>query len=603
MMNTLDSMMRYALGATAPLLCVSTAFGQLPHSEVQFLLPDRDTIALSGGTYFGDEMAGTEEYLCFGGRVKKPTGGSTPGLIICERSPSGLWEKVQTFDNIDLQMPVDGPWTMEGNRIIGGTRIHNPKILERGPDGWSVVGAIENTLATSGTRGFRKYLLSGEWLVAHSYGIRNPQGNFDQALVMYRRNAQGGFDHADTIFGIENGVPYQGGIAENRAFGSSFAFDGDRLLIASGNTGYDGTGLGGGAVFVFEEQATGWERVGLIQNPGGSTAPLGEKFGWSMHVEDDQLFVGAPFYRSSSDYRPGRVDVFYKAGSTWEFHKSILGSAPWGGTLDYGNFGFNLAFDSGTLFIGSHVGLPDSPNGDLHSSGTTFAYRECGGRWKGVPFTSSQEGWGLSAYAHGMVAAGGKIVTSAFQRDMVIGGNYVPSVGTVLSADIALLDSLLGDPCNNDYGRPFCGGDKVCPCGSPSLADEGCPNSSGAGAQFRMTGYWAESTVERAQVTGLPAGAIGALYYGERLFGPPLPAVAAGAGLLCLESPQFVAMSQADASGTAHFADVELPHPPPVFGERPIRPLQVLYRDLASSGCPGGALNTTNALMVQLDDY
>ena len=146
-------------------------------------------------------------------------------------------------------------------------------------------------------------MLRGEWLVAHSYGIRNPQGLFDQALVMYRRNAEGGFDHADTIFGRENGVPYQGGNAENRAFGSSFAFDGDQLLVASGNTGFDGTGLGGGAIFVFEEQASGWEKVGLIQNPSGPDAPLGERYGFSMHVEDDRLFVGVPFYSSSVDFR------------------------------------------------------------------------------------------------------------------------------------------------------------------------------------------------------------------------------------------------------------------------------------------------------------
>ena len=587
----------------AAALCSSSALAQIPHSEVQFLLPDRDTVLTSGGTNFGLGMAGTQDVLCFGGVVRSQAGGITPGLIICERDSVGRWEKVQTFDNVDLQMPVVGTWSAEGNRIVGGTQIHNPKILERSASGWEIVGEIQNDLAISGTRGFDKYLLKGGWLIAHSYGIRNDQDNFDQALVMYRRNAQGGFDHADTIFGIENGVPYQGGISENRTFGSSFAFDGDRLLVASGNSGHDGTGYGGGAVFIFEEQSTGWEKVGLIQNPSGPTAPLGERFGVSMHVEGDRLFVGVPFYRSSSQYRPGRVDVFHKNGVAWEFHKSIFASVPWGGTLDYGNFGLNLAYDAGTLFVGSHVGLPDSPNGDLHSAGTTYAFRECGGDWKGAPFTSSQDRWGLSAYADEMVAAGGKIVTSAFQRDMIIGGNYVPSVGTVLSADISLLDSVLGDPCELDYGRPFCGGDQICPCGSPSLANKGCPNSGGVGAQFRMTGYWSESTVERAHVAGLPADALCALYYGERLFGPPLPAVSAGAGLLCLESPMFVALSQADASGTAYFANVELPHPPPVFGQRPIRPLQVLYRDLSSSGCPGGALNTTNALMVQLDRY
>lgn len=62
-------------------------------------------------------------------------------------------------------------------------------------------------------------------------------------------------------------------------------------------------------------------------------------------------------------------------------------------------------------------------------------------------------------------------------------------------------------------------------------------------------------------------------------------------------------MRQADSNGVACFTDVELPHPPPIFGQRPVRPLQVLYRDPSSLACPGGALNTTNALMVQLDDY
>ncbi len=557
-----------------------------------------NSILLTSSTGFGDEMTATQDFVCV--RDVVPTATSfTRGITIFERGAGGEWERSQSFSNVDFQVPVDGPLTSEGNLIIGGTSIHDPKVLQRDANGWSVVGSVPNTLAVAGTSGLRKLLLHGDWLVAQSRGVRNPQGQWDQALMMYHRNAAGDFEHVDTIFGRENGVPYGGGGEYSRRFGWSFAFDGDRLLVASAISGHDGTGLGGGAVFIFEEQATGWERTGIIQNPTGPTAPLGEQFGLSMLVEGNRLFIGAPFAGPTSQYRTGRVDVFDREGTEWRFSKSILPSVPWGGTLDQGIFGFSLAYAEDTLFVGSQVGQLPSANGDQHSFGTTYAFRECGGRWHGAPFVTAQQGWGQSAYGHFLAAAGGKVLTSAHQRDMVVAGQLVFSVGAVVSADIALLE----DPCDWTYGRSFCGGETQCPCGPGSVADEGCPNSSGTGAKFQMTGYWVESTVQRAEVTGLPPNTICALFYGDRLFNPPPPAATAGAGLLCLQAPALLAISQANGSGAAYFTDEELPHPPPVFGDPGLRPLQVLYRDRGQSACPLGRINTSNALMVPLDDY
>lgn len=154
----------------------------------------------------------------------------------------------------------------------------------------------------------------------------------------------------------------------------------------------------------------------------------------------------------------------------------------------------------------------------------------------------------------------------------------------VLPFELSWFTFLVGTPLGAD-DVVFCAGDGPsvpCPCGTPVATRlEGCPNSTGRGAEAIAWRRRPSSPVTRLTLRGLPPDMAALPFAG---FGHSASLPASG-GRLCLD-PGYVRLElmDADSHGTAE-ADLGLDAVPGVFSGQVLY-LQAAYRDvLAPNGC------------------
>ena len=127
----------------------------------------------------------------------------------------------------------------------------------------------------------------------------------------------------------------------NDFFGNSIAIDGTTALVAAYLKYNDDTGL----VHVFERRPQGWEETNRI----GASRVASQHFGVSVALSGDRAVIGASLglFDPSVDQRSAYV--FMRRGSTF-FQVRQFG--PGLGTAE-DRFGFAVAFDGDTLFVGA----------------------------------------------------------------------------------------------------------------------------------------------------------------------------------------------------------------------------------------------------------
>lgn len=188
----------------------------------------------------------------------------------------------------------------------------------------------------------------------------------------------------------------------------------------------------------------------------------------------------------------------------------------------------------------------------------------------------------LGAVAANTRAAAGSVRFAAYSSssNTTIQGTNVE----VLPFELSWFTFLVGTPSGADE-VVFCAGDGPsvpCPCGTPVATRlEGCPNSTGRGAEAIAWRRQYFSPVTRLTLRGLPPDMAALPFAG---FGHSTSLPASG-GRLCLD-PGYVRLELmgADAHGTAE-ADLGLDAVPGVFSGQVLY-LQAAYRDvLAPNGC------------------
>jgi len=121
--------------------------------------------------------------------------------------------------------------------------------------------------------------------------------------------------------------------------GETVALSGDTLAIAATRSDQR---IANGYVFVFVRIDGAWSQQAVL------TPPLGEPdnwFGQSLALSGDTLAVGAPeeFFAADSGY--GRVHIFVRSASRWEFHQTLTAENP----VSDDRFGESLALSEDTL--------------------------------------------------------------------------------------------------------------------------------------------------------------------------------------------------------------------------------------------------------------
>jgi len=150
--------------------------------------------------------------------------------------------------------------------------------------------------------------------------------------------------------------------ASQDQFGGSIAIFGETVVV--GAPFHNGTG----AVYVFTlTNGNVWTQETKITSSDGVA---GDRFGWSVSMDQDAIAVGAP---TSAD-TIGSVYVFALSAvsSTWT-ERAKLGEG-----LAYDEFGFSIALDQGILVVGAPgTGL----EGDFDKKGCAYVYARNGTTW------------------------------------------------------------------------------------------------------------------------------------------------------------------------------------------------------------------------------
>ena len=174
-------------------------------------------------------------------------------------------------------------------------------------------------------------------------------------------------------------------------FGYSVSIDGDTLAVSAinedsvwdnitnGTSASDNnSSSNSGAVYVYKRTGSNWAQEAYIKASNNSA---GDRFGYSVSIENDTLVVGA--YLESSDQRTitngttaastdnsmagtGAVYVYKRSGSTWTQQAYI--KAVNSNVND--NFGRRVSLDNDTIVVGAH--LEDSSETTV-TNGTTAA--------------------------------------------------------------------------------------------------------------------------------------------------------------------------------------------------------------------------------------
>lgn len=146
----------------------------------------------------------------------------------------------------------------------------------------------------------------------------------------------------------------------NPGFGEACATDGDTIVVGAPTD--DGSGVIGGAVYVFERDVAGWVEV---QKLVASAPEDGAMFGASVALDGERLLVGAP-----EEAGRGAVHVFTRSGGAWLATQTLTGSDSALGD----RFGQSIDLDGGWAVCGA-----SAFDVDVQDEGKVYAFRDTGG--------------------------------------------------------------------------------------------------------------------------------------------------------------------------------------------------------------------------------
>jgi hypothetical protein len=288
---------------------------------------------LSVGSDFGQSLALRGDSMIVGSPGVTQSGGYA---MFYSRGPAG-WELIQIDQAPDKAIGDMFGWScaVDGNHAIIGrqsdgslTSQGSAYCYERQPDGhWSMIQKIMVPL--------------GYWAFGWSMSIDG-----DRVAIAAKGAAALGDKGRVFIYEFENGLWVQKWTIKPSLdtlgdwFGASVCLQGDRLAVGAPKNGT-------GRAYVFDRQSDGkWLEQALFTPP--LVSPTGDDFGFSVALYGGTVAVGAYGYDAPIN-SAGAVFVYTLDSNGWSLQQQL--SAPPDGTIP--RFGYSLNLHSDTLFVGA----------------------------------------------------------------------------------------------------------------------------------------------------------------------------------------------------------------------------------------------------------
>ena len=189
--------------------------------------------------------------------------------------------------------------------------------------------------------------------------------------------ATGGAKGAVYVFVLLNSIWAQQAKLEDLAtdsfaqFGKSVAISGDTMVVGAPTDAAPETDSG--SAFVFTRTDDVWGKVAQLAPSGRTYTLSNNRFGKSIAIDSERIYIGAPGDLSANGTDSGAVYVFTLSDGSW-VEKAKLHASD-GGEGD--NFGHSISVFNDTLVVGAPS---DDSNGT--DSGATYVFvRNAAGEW------------------------------------------------------------------------------------------------------------------------------------------------------------------------------------------------------------------------------
>lgn len=183
-------------------------------------------------------------------------------------------------------------------------------------------------------------------------------------------------------------------------FGRSVAVDDDWLFVGAPFAN------GSGIVYVYRRDGGS---LTLKQALTASDAARGDQFGLTLALNGDLLIVGAPNNVGTGGSLSGAVYVFNWNGETWVQGQKLTA----GDARAFDNFGFSLAIDGDTAVIGApfHEGVAGN-------SGAAYVFERSSGGWSQRARLTASDGAADDEFGSAVSVSGPALVVGARADDV-----------------------------------------------------------------------------------------------------------------------------------------------------------------------------------------
>ena len=153
-------------------------------------------------------------------------------------------------------------------------------------------------------------------------------------------------------------------------FGGSIAFDGDILVVGAPLEEAGSSDRNSGAVYVYDRNEGGADNWGLVQQLRSTDPERGDRFGFSVSIDNDTIVIGARLEDSPTRKNTGAVYVFEPSVSGFWKATSRLSDST---NLRNDEFGFSVDIYEDNVIVGA-----PGVDGD---SGATYVFERQGSGW------------------------------------------------------------------------------------------------------------------------------------------------------------------------------------------------------------------------------
>lgn len=288
---------------------------------------------------FGATLRMDDNTLVVGSIWDDQRGSNAGAAFVFSKEPGQLWSQEAKLTASDASrsayfgssVDVSGNYAVVGASGVNG-RTGAAYIFERLNGSW----VQRARLLPSGNEARGVFgsvvAIDGDWAVVGAPDhFRNSGPARTGAVYVFQRNGTSWAMQAKIYASDAQSVNY---------FGSSVDILGNRIVVGSA-----GINSLGGAVYLFRRDGATWVQEQKIIP--GDRLP-GDGFGWSVSLSGTRLAIGAPFDDIDSRNQ-GSVRIYRRSGNNWSLESSVSSA----GHQTSEHFGFSLHLNDPELLVGA----------------------------------------------------------------------------------------------------------------------------------------------------------------------------------------------------------------------------------------------------------